>query len=83
MFEKQFTQNVILNIRRDLQTHKTETMKQIKECFGDVLDNMDFVDWLSVRLASKPNRFKSLLSDNLVNKRKLLQPETYRDIYNF
>ena len=44
MFEKQFTQNMILKIRRDLQTHKKETIKHIKECFGDMLDNMDFVD---------------------------------------
>ena len=36
-FEKQFTQNVILKIRRDLQTHKKETIKHIKECFGDML----------------------------------------------
>ena len=48
-----------------------------------MLDNMDFVDWLSVKLAYKPNQFKSLLSDNVVNKRKSLQPETYQDIYNF
>ena len=44
VFEKQFTQNMILKIRRDLQTHKKETIKHIKECFGDMLDNMDFVD---------------------------------------
>ena len=48
-----------------------------------MLDNMDFVDWLSVKLAYKPNRFKCLLCDNVVNKRKSLQPETYQDIYNF
>ena len=82
-FEKQFTQDVILKIRRDLQTQKKETIKHIKECFSDMLDNMDFVDWLSVKLAYKPNQFKSLLSDNVVNKRKSLQPETYQYIYNF
>ena len=65
-FEKQLTQNVILKIRRDLQTQKKETIKHIKECFGDMLDNMDFMDWLSVKLAYKPNRYKSLLSDNVV-----------------
>ena len=82
-FEKQFTQNVILKIRRDLQTHKKENMKHIKECFGDMLDNMDHVDWLSVKLTYNPNRFKRLLSDNVVNRRKSLQPETYQDIYSF
>ena len=65
-FEKQLTQNVILKIRRDLQTQRKETIKHIKECFGDMLDNMDFMDWLSVKLAYKPNRYKSLLSDNVV-----------------
>ena len=64
-FEKQFTQNMILKIRIDLQTHKKETIKHIKDCFGDMLDNMDFVDWLSVKLAYRPNRFKSLLTDSL------------------
>ena len=44
------------------------------------VDNMDFVDWLSVKLAYKPNWFKSLLSENVVNKRKLLQPEIYQDL---
>ena len=44
---------------------------------------MDFVDWLSVKLAYKLSQFKSLLSDNVVNKRKSLQPKTYQDIYNF
>ena len=44
VFEKQFTQNVILKIRRDLQMHKKETIK-----------HMDFVDWLSVKLVYKPN----------------------------
>ena len=48
-----------------------------------MLDNMDFVDWLSVKLAYKLSQFKSLLSDNVVNKRKSLQPKTYQDIYNF
>ena len=65
-FEKQLTQNVILKIKRDLQTQKKETIKHIKECFGDMLDNMDFMEWLSVKLAYKPNRYKSLLSDNVV-----------------
>ena len=55
-FEKQLTQNVILKIRRDLQTQRKETINHIKECFGDMLDNMDFMDWLSVKLAYKPNR---------------------------
>ena len=61
---------MILKIRRGLQTHKKEAIKHIKESFGDVLDNMDFVDWLSVKLSYKPNQFKSLLSENVVNKRK-------------
>ena len=44
---------------------------------------MDFAEWLSVKLACKPNRLKSLLSNNVINKRNSLQPETYQDIYNF
>ena len=36
-----------------------------------------------MKLAQKSNRFKSLLYDNVVNKTKSLQPETYQDIYNF
>ena len=44
---------------------------------------MDFAEWRSVKLACKPNRLKSLLSNNVINKRKSLQPETYQDIYNF
>ena len=82
-FGKHFTQNVILKIRRDLQTHTKETIKHMKECFRDIVDNMDFRNWLSVKLAHKPNRFKSLISDHVVIKRKLQQPETYQDIYNF
>ena len=44
---------------------------------------MDFVDWQSVKLAYKPIRFKSLLSDIVVNNRKSLQPEKHQDIHNF
>ena len=48
-----------------------------------MLDNKDFVDRLLVKLAYKPNRFKSLFSNSVIFKRKSLHPEMYQDIYNF
>ena len=45
-FEKQFMQNVILKRRTGLQTHKKEMIKHIIELFGDMLDNIDLLNWL-------------------------------------
>ena len=45
-FEKHFMQNVVLKRRPGLQTHKKEMIKHITELFGDMLDNIDLLNWL-------------------------------------
>ena len=45
-FEKHFMQNVVLKRRPSLQTHKKEMIKHITELFGDMLDNIDLLNWL-------------------------------------
>ena len=37
-FEKQFNQNVILKMKRDLKRQKAKAVEYIRECFGDMLD---------------------------------------------
>ena len=58
-------------------------MEFIKDSFGDMLDDKDFLSWLSKKLEYKPNRLKSLLQDKAHNIRKSLQPKTYQDVYDF
>ena len=42
-FEKQFTQNQVVKVKRDPKSENTtEAMEYIKDCFGEKLDNMDF-----------------------------------------
>ena len=42
-FEKQFSQNLTLHLKRDLKSEKTKTVDYIKDCFGKKLDNMDLL----------------------------------------
>ena len=49
-------------------------------CFGEMLDNMDFVSWISNKFGYKPNRMKQLFQEKAYNKRR---STTYQDIYKF
>ena len=82
-FEKQFSQNLIFKLKNDLKTNKKATVNYIKDSFGNMLDNMDFLSWLSVRLGYKPNRMKKLLAEKAPNNRKSLDATVYQEIYNF
>ena len=75
-FEKQFSQDLTLKLKRDLKSEKRETVQYSKDCFGEMLDKMDFVSWISNKLGYKPNRMKKLLEE----KAKLFHPTTYQDI---
>ena len=74
---------MILKLKDDLKVNKTATIEYNKECFCDLLDNIDFLLWLYVKLGYKPNRMKKLLSEEAPNKRKLSNLTIYQDIYNF
>ena len=82
-YEKKITKNLILKLKRDLKSKKAEAVEFIKDSFGDMLDDKDFLSWLSKKLEYKPNRLKSLLQDKAHNIRKSLQPKTYQDVYDF
>ena len=82
-YEKKITENLILKLKRDLRSKKAEAVEFIKDSFGDMLDDKDFLSWLSKKLEYKPNRLKSLLQDKAHNIRKSLQPKTYQDVYDF
>ena len=78
-FEKQFTQNQVVKVKRDPKSENTtEAMEYIKDCFGEKLDNMDFLSWISDRLGYKP-----LLEVKASNKQRSSHSTTYQDIYNF
>ena len=82
-FEKQFSQNLMFKLKNDLKTNKKATVNYIKDCFRNMLDNMDFLSWLSVRVGYKPNRMKKLLAEKAPNNHKLLDATVYQEIYNF
>ena len=67
-FEKQFSQNLILKMKRDLKSEKIETVEYIKGGFGEMLDNVDFVSWISNKLGYKSNLMKKLLEEKAYNK---------------
>ena len=69
-FEKQFSQNLIPNLKRDIKSQKTETVGYIKDSFGEMLDNMDFVSWIPNKLGYKPNCMKKLLEEKAYDKRR-------------
>ena len=81
--EKQFSQNLILKSKRGLKIKKTETVECIKDCFGEMLDNMDLVSWISNKLGYKPHHTKNLLEEKAYNKWRSLHPTTHQDIYKF
>ena len=74
---------MIFKLKNDLKTNKKATVNYIKDCFGNMLDNIDFLSWLSVRLGYKPNRMKKLLAEKAPNNRKALHATVYQEIYNF
>lgn len=76
-FEKQFRQNLTLELKRDLKSKKTEIMEYIKHCFGEIMDNMDFVSWISSKLGYKPNHLKKLLEEKAFNKRRSFHQISY------
>ena len=76
-FEKQLSQGLILKLKGDLKSEKKETVEYIKDCFGKMLDNMNFVSWISNKLGYKPNRMKKLLEEKAYNKRRSFYPTTY------
>ena len=82
-FEKQFSQNLILKMKRDLKSEKIETVEYIKGGFGEMLDNVDFVSWISNKLGYKSNLMKKLLEEKAYNKRRSFHPTTSQDIYKF
>ena len=61
-FEKQFSQNLMLKLKRDLKSEKTETVEYIKEYFAEMWDNMD-LSWISNKLGYKSNLMKKLLEE--------------------
>ena len=74
---------MILKLKRDLKSTKAEVVEFIKDSFGDMLDDKEFLSWLSKNLEHKPNRLKSLLQDKTHNIRKSFQPKTYQNFYDF
>ena len=67
-FEKQLRQNLILKSKRDLKIEKKATVEYFKDCFGEMLDNMDFVSWISNKLGYKPDHTNKLLEEKANNK---------------
>ena len=82
-FKKQFSQDLILKLKRDLKSEKTEIVENFEDCFGEMVNNMDFVSWISSKLGYKPNQIKKLLEQKAYNKRRSFHPITYQDIYTF
>ena len=54
-------------------------------CFDEVSDDQNFINWLSLAVGLKLNRLKKLLSENLSNKRNSskLPPSSHQDLYEF
>ena len=48
-----------------------------------MLDNMDFVSWISNKLGYKPDHTKKLLEEKAYNNWRSFHPTTYQDIYKF
>ena len=46
-YEKKITKNLILKLKRDLKSKKAEAVEFFKDSFGDILDDKDFLSWLS------------------------------------
>ena len=57
----------------------------MRSCFDQMLDDKDFIKWLSLAVGLKPNCLKKLLFENLPNKRNSLEmpPLSHQDIYDF
>ena len=83
VLERECCQNVTEKLKSDLQNDRTSTIEYIKKCFGELIQNEDFVSWLSKKLGYKPSRFQSLLKEKVPNKRKSLHVTIYQDIYEF
>ena len=82
-FEKQLRQNLILKSKRDLKIEKKATVEYFKDGFGEMLDNMDFVSWISNKLGYKPDHTKKLLEEKANNKWRSFHLTDYQDIYKF
>ena len=80
-----FTLNqcVIEKLKHDIKNNKSATVHYMRSCFDEMLDDEDFIIWLSLAVGLKPNRLKKLLLENLPNKRNSLKlpPSSRQDIY--
>ena len=73
-FEKQFCQNLILKLDRDLKSEKIETAEHIKDYFSGSLDNMNSLSWISNKLGYKSNHMKKVFEEKAYNEQRLFHP---------
>ena len=82
-----FTLNqcVIETLKHDIKNNKSAAVYYMRSCFDEMLDDKDFINWLSLAVGLKTNRLKKLLLENLPNKRNSLKlpPSSHQDIYDF
>ena len=70
-----FTVNqcVIEKLKNYIENNKSAAVHYMRSCFDEMLDDEDFISWLSLAVGLKLNRLKKLLSENLRNKRSSLK----------
>ena len=68
-----FNDCIIDKLRGDLKSNKSTAVEYMRTCFDSVLQDNDFLNWLSVTVGFKPYGLRMLLSKNRPNKLKITQ----------
>ena len=78
-----FNMCVINKLQSDLKSNKNAAIEYMRSCFNDILEDDNFLKWLSGAVGLKPYRLGMLLSENQPNKRNSKLPQScHQDIYN-
>ena len=79
-----FSKCVIGKLRSDLKSNKSAAVECMRSCFDTMLQDDDFLNWLSVAVGLKPRHLRVLLSESRPNKRNSKLPQScHQDICNF
>ena len=81
-YEDQFNSCVILHLKTKLKEDRNSAVCYMKECFDELLDNKEFLKWLSKKLDYQLCRLEKLLDSNQPE-RKSYHRVPHQRIYDF
>ena len=86
--EKQFLEKIMIKLNTDFKggsAAKKSSVKFLHDCFGDLIDDYSFTQWLPKKINYKPIRLLNLLKncEKLSSPKNILPSSVHENIYKF